>query len=350
MSDLKYVGIDVHKATCVIIVLNALGQFDKQVIIKTTADALRDFFRGQGGTLHVIFEEGTQSNWLYELIKPLVAEVVVCDVRRHKSLPAGNHADASDAEQLAQLLRLGAAKSVYKGDTRQRQLKELARAYDNLVSDATRTSNRLKAIYRARGIDCDGRDIYKASRREHWLEKLTDPAARFRAQCLFAERETIQKLRKAARQELIKQSRRHPDYELLLKTPSFGPVRVAQLLAWVGTPHRFRTKRQFWPYCGLAVRTHSSAEYQIVGGRVEKRRRAAATRGLNPHHCPGLKLLFKGAALRALSCEPFRVYYQGLLGKGMRPEMARLSLARKLAATVLVTWQRQEAFDPAKVS
>ena len=149
---------------------------------------------------------------------------------------------------------------------------------------------------------------------------------------------------------MIKQSRQHPDYQLLLKTPGFGPVRVAQLLAWVGSPHRFRTKRQFWPYCGLAVITHSTAQYKIVNERIEKQRKATATRGLNRNHCPTLKSLFKGAARRALSCEPFKAYYQARLEKGIRPEMARLSLARKLAATVLAIWQRQEVFDPTRVT
>ena len=86
--------------------------FQKQVIIKTKADSIREFIKSESGTLHVIFEEGTQSTWLYELIKPLVAEVAVCDVRKHKTGHKGNHADAIDAEQLANLLRLGSVKSV----------------------------------------------------------------------------------------------------------------------------------------------------------------------------------------------------------------------------------------------
>src|SRR5215813_7359691 len=85
MNQLKYVGMDVHKATTVIVILNAVGHFQKQVIIKTKADSIREFIKSESGTLHVIFEEGTQSAWLYELIKPLVAEVVVCDVRKHKT-------------------------------------------------------------------------------------------------------------------------------------------------------------------------------------------------------------------------------------------------------------------------
>jgi transposase len=346
-KSLKYVGMDVHKSTIVIIVLNALGKFEMQAIIKTETEAVREFFRKLDGTVHVIFEEGTQSAWLYKLIKPLVAEVVVCDMRKHKS--RGKHSDATDAEHLAQLLRLGNVTSVYKGDGQQRQLKELARNYENLISDATRASNRLKSLYRARGINCDGREIYKPSQGEKWLAKLTEPAARFRAQSLLEQLETIQGLRKAARVELIKQARKHSDYQLLLTVPGIGPVRAAQLLAWIGVPPRFRTKRQLWPYCGLAVVTHSTAQYVIENGRIEKRRKATGARGLNHNHSPTLKEIFKGAALRALSCEPYKAYYQGLLDQGRRPEMARLTLARKLAATVLTIWQRREEFDASKV-
>jgi hypothetical protein len=63
-----------------------------------------------------------------------------------------------------------------------------------------------------------------------------------------------------------------------------------------------------------------------------------------------LKSLFKDAALSAKQREPFKSWYQQRIDKGMRPEMARLSLARKLAAITLVIWQRKEKFDANKVS
>jgi transposase len=47
-----------------------------------------------------------------------------------------------------------------------------------------------------------------------------------------------------------------------------GPIRIAQILAKVASPHRFRTKRQFWAYCGLAVVTRSIADYHFVEGRA----------------------------------------------------------------------------------
>ncbi|MCI0421449.1 MAG: transposase, partial [Acidobacteria bacterium] len=294
--------------------------------------------------------EGTHSTWLSALLKPLVKEVVVCDARHTKLLGTGNKSDQIDAEKLAELLRLGALKAVYKGNAEQQQLKDLARAYDNLISDCTRVMNRIKAIYRGRGLKCDGHDIYKESQREEWLGKLTEEGARFRARSLFAQLEKLQELRSGAKQELLRESRRHPDYQLLLSQPGLGPVRVAILLANVGSPHRFRTKRQFWPYCGLAVVTYSSADHQVVNGVITKRRKILGTRGLNPHHVPALKSVFKDAALSAKQREPFKSWYQERIDKGQRPEMVRLSLARKLAATTLVCWQRREKFDLNKVS
>jgi hypothetical protein len=53
----------------------------------------------------------------------------------------------------------------------------------------------------------------------------------------------------------------------LCSIPFLGPVRVAMRLAHLQTPWRFRTKRNLWAYAGLAVVTHSSADYLIEAGR-----------------------------------------------------------------------------------
>jgi transposase len=348
MSDVKYVGMDVHKAITVIVVLNALGQMESHSKVRTKAENICDFFRGLSGKVEVVFEEGTHSAWLYKMLKPLVASVTVCDPRHNKLIGDGNKSDDEDAETLAQLLRMSAVKAVYKGDQQQQQLKELCRAYDNLVEDSTRTQNRLKAIYRGRGIDCPGHAIYRTDQRTEWLAKLLDEAARFRAASLLEQLDSISHLRKQAKQRLVAQARRHPDYPLLMKLPGFGPVRTAQLIAIVGTPYRFRTKRQFWPYCGYAVVTHSSSDYGIVEGKIVKQQKKVSTRGLNRNHNPQLKQVFKGAALTALRRKEVKAYYQRLIDQGTRPELARVSLSRKLAAIALRIWQRREEFDAKK--
>ena len=42
---------------------------------------------------------------------------------------------------------------------------------------------------------------------------------------------------------------------------------------------------------------------------------------------------------------PLRDFYVALQDKGMRPEMARLTLARKIAAIALTLWKNEERFD-----
>lgn len=350
MSKEKYVGMDVHKATIVIAVLNAVGQMVMQTIIATEAQVIREFFQGLSGTVRVALEEGTQSAWLYALLRPLVKEVVVCNPRHNKLIETGNKSDQIDAEKLAQLLRLGSLKAVYKGNQEQRQLKDLARAYQNLVSDSTRVMNRIKAIYRGRGIHCDGHNIYKPDQRQLWLDKLPEEGARFRSRMLFEQLEKLSQLRQAAKQEFLAHGKRQADYPILCGLPGIGPLRASVLLAFVGTPQRFRTKRQFWPYCGLAVLTRTSADHQIVNGVISKRRKLIATRGLNPMHVPELKQVFKDAAITAARREPCRSWYQARIEQGKRPELARLSLARRLAAVTLTLWQRKEKFEADKFS
>ena len=132
--------------------------------------------------------------------------------------------------------------------------------------------------------------------------------------------------------------------------PFLGPLRAAILIGRVQTPHRFRTKRQFWAYCGLALETRDSAEYRVVDGQVERRKRPALIRGLNWNHNHELKNVFKGAATAAsVGQGVFHEFYLGLLEKGMQPEMARLTLARKIAAIALKIWKKGESFDAEQV-
>src|ERR1051325_5178100 len=111
MIDVKYVAFDVHKSTTSIAVLNFQGELMAQAVIKTDANAISDFLRGLSGQLHLTFEEGCNAQWLFELTRPLVSKLVVCNAR-HASTQ-GNKSDKLDALRLAHLLRAGLLKAVY---------------------------------------------------------------------------------------------------------------------------------------------------------------------------------------------------------------------------------------------
>ena len=95
------------------------------------------------------------------------------------------------------------------------------------------------------------------------------------------------------------------------------------------------------------METRTSGEYQFKEGQLRRSKIAPALRGLNVNYNHDLKSLFKGAATQtSTSTDPLGEFYQRLLAKGMRPTMARLTLARKIAAIVLTIWKKGERFDP----
>jgi transposase len=160
----------------------------------------------------------------------------------------------------------------------------------------------------------------------------------------------LQHLRQQARRELLAESRQHPSTAQLRQIPYLGPIRSALLVALMQTPHRFRTKRQLWAYSGLALETRTSAEYRYVEGQVRRSKKLLSIRGLNQDHNHDLKGRFKGAATMAsVRPGPFQDFYQTLLAKGMKPTMARLTLARKMAAITLTLWKKGEGFDAEKL-
>jgi len=347
MSD-YYVGLDVHKASICIAVLNAEGKLAMESVIETNAATILDFIKGLRGEVEVTFEEGTHAAWLYDVFKTTKARVVVCNPRRNRLLSDGNKSDKVDARKLAQLLRAGLLSPVYHGEHGVRDLKELVRSYEYLVEDSTRVMNRIKALYRSRAIACAGADVYKPQQRQAWLEKLPEAGVRARAARLYSELDHLAGLRREARQAMLVESRCHAASKILRQVPTLGTVRIAQLMAAVATPHRFRSKRQFWSYCGLAVRTRSSADHHFVGGNV-RRTGKAATRGLTQDYNRTLKHVFKSAALTASRYEPFKSCYAELLGRGLRPELARVTVARKIAAITLAVWKKGEKFDAGKL-
>src|SRR6202022_4512154 len=117
--NIKYIGMDVHKETISIAVMNSDGKVVMESIIETKASTILQSIQGK----------------------------------------RGNKSDKIDARKLADLLRGGYLRSVYHGENGLRTLKELARSYLTISKDLTRVMNRVKALYRSWGILCGGQQV-----------------------------------------------------------------------------------------------------------------------------------------------------------------------------------------------
>jgi transposase len=80
---------------------------------------------------------------------------------------------------------------------------------------------------------------------------------------------------------------------------------------------------------------------------LQRNRERITVRGLNDNHNKDVKYLFKSAAISASTRPgPLHDFYVARVESGMRPTMARLTLARKIAAITLTLWKKGVSFDP----
>jgi transposase len=342
----RYIGLDVHMQSCTMGVLGPSGKRLKLEVIPTNAEALIEAVRKIRGRLHLCIEEGTLSAWLYEILEPHVDELVVTVPRAS----SGQKSDARDAFGLAEMLRRNAIDiRVYKAPPNSSGLRDAVRGYGMVTQDVIRVKNRLKSVFRARGLHGMCNELYQESKRPSWIEKLP-PSHGQLASLLGQELDGILTIQREALTRMESEAKQNPIVRRLTTAPGIGPIRAAQIVSIVVTPHRFRTKQQFWSYCGLAIVTRSSADWVRTGNTWERAMKAQ-TRGLNRNRQPLLKEVFKGAAhtvATVLTDHPLHRDYQQMLQGGIKPNLAMLTLARRIASAVLAMWKRQEDYDPAK--
>lgn len=343
----RYIGIDVHSESCTFAIMSAAGKRVREARVETNGQALKEFVRGIAGRKHVCIEEGTLAEWLYELFDPLVHEMVVVIPKKS----SGCKNDSVDAWNRADELRRGTIeRPVYKAPDRFTALRAATKAYVVTQRDMVRTKLRLNALYRSRGIQQVSSAIYDAEQRATWLARLSLPH-RQQAELLAKQLDGLIDTHDQAHRWLLEESKKVPIVRLLESAPGIGEIRAALIVATVISPHRFRTRRQFWSYCGLGIVTRSSSDWtkDREGGWV--RRVVPQTRGLNRNRQPMIKNVFKGAArtvIQSMPQHPLACAYERTLAAGTKPNLAQLTLARRIAAAVLAMWKNKEKYDPSR--
>jgi transposase len=343
----RYIGIDVHNQSCTFAVMGPSGKRLREATVETNGETLTDFVRTIAGHKYVCIEEGTHAEWLYELLEPLVDELVV-------TIPEpirGNKSDSADAWRLADGLRRSDIKcAVFKAPDRFTALRAAVKAYIVTQRDMVRSKSRLHALYRSRAVRNIDSTLYAPDSRSLWQARLPTPQ-RIRAEVLYIQLDGLVHAHRQAEDWLLAESSKVPLVQQLKTAPGIGDIRAAQIVAVVISPHRFRTRRQFWSYCGLGVVTRCSAEWTKDRSGQWIRRVIPQTRGLNRNRQPLLKNVFKGAAqtvLQRMPQHPLRLAFDRATAAGTKPNLAELTVARRIAAAVLAMWKNKEKYDPAK--
>jgi hypothetical protein len=141
----RYIGMDVHAASCTLAVISQTGKRLKDFPVETNGQALLEAVRMIPGRRHRVFEEVLQGAWLYETLSPHVDEITLAGITESR----GPKSDKRDAVGLAEKLRVGNLdKQVFKAPRQFTRLRELSRIHMALVGDVVRAQSRIKSLYR----------------------------------------------------------------------------------------------------------------------------------------------------------------------------------------------------------
>ena len=100
----RFIGLDGHSSSCTFAVLSEKGKTLRTDVVETNGQSLVEYLRLIPGRLHLCLEEGTQSQWLFELLAPHTHEIAVVSGEKNQ----GDKSDERDALGLAERMRTGA--------------------------------------------------------------------------------------------------------------------------------------------------------------------------------------------------------------------------------------------------
>lgn len=335
-----YVGLDVHLDTTSISIRDARGQLVRRNVVPTTRAGIKGALRRVRGRARVVCESGPLAAWVRDALETRFREVIVCDRRRTRLSSSGAKTDRTDADRLSELARGTQIHVVHVPRGEGATLRRYAIHYSRMLRERSRIIQRLRSLF----FECAVRvRSHRRTPERVPLSRLVLPGSREVARAYQRQLAVATELVVEAREALVSLAQCTPSFALLTTIPYVGKVRAAQIIAVAGDPSRFRSLRAFWCYAGLGVIQKVSSEHRVENGRAVREDRARGIKLKMGH--PLLKKVIRDAALHAsLRRRYFKDVFDAHVARGKTPAIARVALARKIAATILAVWRRGVPF------
>jgi transposase len=261
---MNFVGIDLHKKTIVLCVLNQ----DRRVVARrsfpcTDREAIVEFFRGLA-PFQAVVEATASYEWLVELIEPLADRVVLAHPGKIYEIAHGKKkTDYHDAFVLAEKLAKDEVPRAHRPTPRQRQHRALVRHRQYLKQSATALKNKMRRI--AADYNADRKDLFTA---KGWAAlarvKLSD-ADGFVLDQLHAQWRSLEdqvlELAQRLKEFAAKAPAKEAEARAKLRTiPGVGPVTIDVIVSELGDVGRFHSAKGVCAYAGLVPGVRQSAE------------------------------------------------------------------------------------------
>lgn len=336
-NETFYVGLDLGSTVCYQVVMDAGGKIVRSRPFATSEQNLRVAFSGFEGELRVHTEAGELADWVAQVIKPLVKQVVVSHPQSLAWIAKdARKCDRVDARKLADLLRCGLTHEVFLPvNQARRTFKQLVRHFTEATRAQAKCKARIKARLRCQGIIERDKQIFTQAGREQIFRQIDDKFLRRMFDGLFQTLDALLDEMKTARQLMLEAARQFPEVRLLQTAPGVGVIGACRFVALVQNPRRFSNKRKLWRYCRLAVAHRSSDGKLLSHPRLDR------------NGCGALKDVSRKAFEAALRCREdnsFKRAFEKSLAATRNKVHARLSTQRKIVACLRAMWLSNQPY------
>jgi transposase len=259
----KYVGIDLHKKTISLCMVNQERQIVDRKRFACSAPGLLVQYFAEVGEFQAVVEATASYEWLARLLEPLAQRIVLAHPKKLRIIAESTRkSDKIDARVLAEFLALDMIPQAYRPTPRQREHRVLVRHRCYLQRRVTSIRNKIRWILTAH--NADRKDLFTSEGMAYLRQVELSGAERFTVEQLLAEwrfhQERLRELTKELKQFVTAAPAAEAEARALLRSiPGVGPVTTEVVLSELADPKRFRTARCAVAYAGMAPGQRESA-------------------------------------------------------------------------------------------
>jgi transposase len=273
----RFVGLDVHKHY---VMVGAVNRAQEMVLPPRKVSLVE--FEGWAKkhlrpTDEVVLEATTNAWYIYDLLEPWVAGVVVCHPPQVKLIAAAFvKTDKKDTMTLAKLLAVGMIPAVWVPPAHVRELRALINHRQRLINQQTRLKNQLQSLLHRHHLVPPGGKLFGAANRSWWLGLSLNSSEKLRLRQDLTLLDQLDPLITEVETEINRLSLAEPwadQAPYLLQLPGIGLITAMTILSAIGEIERFPTAKKLVGYAGLGAKVHSSGQTHRTGGITKQGRR-----------------------------------------------------------------------------
>jgi transposase len=260
---MKYVGIDLHKQSITVCVMDQNRTVLSSRRFACAELARIDAFFASLGPFQAVVEATASYQWLLERIEPWAKRIILAHPGKLRIIAESTRkSDKLDARVLAEFLALDMIPVAYRPTPRQRAHRALVRHRQFLQKQRTQLRNKIRRLLS--DYNADRRDLFSQRGQKAMVEVALTEVDQFLLNQLFSQLSSLELDLAILQRQLRKFAESAPAAEaqarqVLRSVPGVGEVTSEVVVAELGDVSRFRSAKQVVAYAGLAPGRRESA-------------------------------------------------------------------------------------------